>query len=77
MMNRLEELKDLVCGCFWTRLEELVEELEDNGYEVLHADRESVSVGYTEDDEDVEAKLYLCGTENTVTVTSVEEAYRG
>ena len=66
MKEKVENL-----GCF-SRMEELVEALEDLGLEVLEADREYVVVGYEEDEEDVQLILHIGGTENTIIIASVD-----
>ena len=53
-------MKEKVENLGWfSRMEELVEALEDLGLEVLEANREYVVVGYEEDEEDVQLILQL------------------
>lgn len=69
--ERLEELE----GNFWTRLEDLVEEIEEMDFtklSVIEANREYLSVT-AEDVEDVEYIVHLAGTERTIVIEKVEE----
>lgn len=66
-------MKEKVENLVWfSRMEELVEALEDLGLEVLEANREYVVVGYEEDEEDVQLILHIGGTENTIIIASVD-----
>ncbi|MSB19098.1 hypothetical protein [Flavonifractor plautii] len=66
-------MKEKVENLGWfSRMEELVEALEDLGLEVLEANREYVVVGYEEDEEDVQLILHIGGTENTIIIASVD-----
>lgn len=66
-------MKEQVENLGWfSRMEELVEALEDLGLEVLEANREYVVVGYEEDEEDVQLILHIGGTENTIIISSVD-----
>lgn len=62
---------------FYGKIDELIEELENDGYEVLEANGEYIVVGYEEEDEDVQVELKLGGTERTIVVTEATEVYRG
>lgn len=63
-------MKEKVENLGWfSRMEELVEALEDLGLEVLEANREYVVVGY---EEDVQLILHIGGTENTIIISSVD-----
>ena len=69
-----EELKMRVktyaeSGEWFGRIEELVEEIEENGYEVLEANAESVT--FEDDDEE---QYVACGTERTMYIESIREA---
>lgn len=55
-------------GEFWTRLQEIVADIEDLGYDVLEANDEYIIVGATEDDEDYEIQIFLGGTDRTKTL---------
>lgn len=72
-MARFEELQN----CFWTKLEEVVEEIEECGAEVLESSREYIVASYEDDGEDVQVEFRLSGTERTITIESFEEVYRG
>lgn len=66
-------MKEKVENLGWfSRMEELVEELEDLGLEVLEANREYVVASYEEDEEDVQLILNIGGTGNTIIITSVD-----
>ena len=71
-----EELKMRVktyaeSGEWFGRIEELVEEIEENGYEVLEANAESVTF---EDDDEEQYVAYIGGTERTMYIESIREA---
>lgn len=71
--------KKLLCGFmngWWAFLDELVDELREQGFEVLSFDRESISVSVDDDGDYVELRLILGGTERTITVEDFEEVYR-
>jgi 2-phospho-L-lactate guanylyltransferase (CobY/MobA/RfbA family) len=53
-----------------------VDELREQGFEVLSFDRESISVSVDDDGDYVELRLILGGTERTITVEDFEEVYR-
>ncbi len=61
-----------ITGEWFGRLEELVEDIEEKGYEVLEANREYVSFSDPED-EDTEYVAYLGGTEKTIYIDRIEE----
>lgn len=66
-------MKEQVENLGWfSRMEELVESLEDLGLEVLEANREYVVAGYEEDGDDVQLILHIGGTKNTIVISSVE-----
>lgn len=58
-------------GEWFGRIEELVEEIEENGYEVLEANAESVTF---EDDDEEQYVAYIGGTERTMYIESIREA---
>lgn len=68
MKEKLESLS------WFGRMEDLTEELEDMGLEVLEANYEYVVVGYEEDGDYIQFILRLGGTARTIIITSVEEA---
>lgn len=68
-MMRLEELK----SNWWTRLDELVEEIEEMGYEVLEQNREYIVCCDEEDGSDEQYQIRLGGTERTIIVEEIEE----
>ena len=68
-MMRLEGLKNN----WWGRLEELVEEIEDMGYEVLEQNREYITCWSEDDDSDEQYQIRLGGTERTIIVEEIEE----
>lgn len=66
-------MKEQVENLGWfSRMEELVESLEDLRLEVLEANREYVVAGYEEDGDDVQLILHIGGTENTIVISDVE-----
>lgn len=56
-------------GTFWTRFDELIEDLQSEGLEVADYNREYVTVFF----EDEEYVIYLAGTERTIVIESYEE----
>lgn len=70
----LEKIENL--GGWYGRLEDLVEELEDMGLEVLEANTEYIVVGYEDNDEDVQIMVALAGTSSTIIIAGAEEVYR-
>ena len=66
-------MKEKVENLGWfSRMEDLVEELEDLGLEVLEANREYVVASYEEDEEDVLLFHNTASTENTIIIASVD-----
>ena len=66
-------MKEKVENLGWfSRMEDLVEELEDLGLEVLEDNREYVVASYEEGEEDIQLLLNIGGTENTIIITSVD-----
>ena len=65
MLDQLNELK----GCFWTKLDELVKEIEELGLEVELAYEEYIEA-VTEDEEIF--TLYLHGAGNTIAITDIK-----
>ena len=61
----LEKLRNKLEGEFWTRLPELVEDIEDLGYEVLDSNNEYVIVSW---EDDKELQIYIGGTSRTMTL---------
>lgn len=59
---------------WWGKLEELVEEVEDMGYEVLDQNREYIVCEEKGNDNDAQYIIKLAGTERTIKVDSIEEA---
>lgn len=69
MLERIEKLE----GSWFGRLEELVEEIEEIGLEVVEANAEYIVCMDPEEDEDTECRINLAGTETTITIKSIEE----
>ena len=55
---------------FWTRLEEMVEDIQEYGYRVLEANDEYIVVENDTDDEDEETILYLGHANTTIWIES-------
>lgn len=72
MKEKLENM-----GTWWGRNEDLIEDLEEIGLEVLEHNDEYIVVAYEEDEEDVQLQIMLGGTTRTIVIGSVEEIYRG
>ena len=58
---------------WYGRLDDICEELEEMGFEVLDCNREYITVGYEEDGRDAEALIRLGGTERTITIEGIRE----
>ena len=72
--KKLDELKN----CFWTNLEELVQDVEEaTGAFAEDWCYEYVVISYEEDSEDVQVEIRLGCTERTIIIESFEEVYRG
>lgn len=84
-MDKFNEMFTAIESRGWySRLEDLEEDLTEAGFEVLEMNREYVVVSYvdtdewvSENDEDVQVQIKLGGTENTITIDEYEEIYRG
>lgn len=72
MKEKLESM-----GTWWGRNEDLIEDLEEMGLEVLEHNDEYIVVAYEGDEEDVQLQITLDGTPRTIVIGSVEEIYRG
>ena len=72
MMEKIENING-----WYGRREELVEDLEDMGLEVLESNAECIVVAFQEGGEDVQIQITLGGTESTIVISDVEEIYRG
>lgn len=66
-----ENLMENLGGQFWTRLEELKEEIEEYGYRVLEINDEYVVVENDTDDEEEETVLYLGHANTTIWIERV------
>ena len=74
-MNATERVMMNVEGKFWTRQNEMVEELEEMDYEVVALCHEYVGVVDLHDDGDSEYILYLGHANSTMWVETVKEAF--
>lgn len=59
------ELENNVAGLFWTDENEMIDELEEMGYEVLEVNSEYISMLAEEDDEDGKEFLAYLGHANS------------
>ena len=66
-----ENLMENLGGQFWTRLEELKEEIEEYGYRVLEINDEYVVVENDTDDDEEEVVLYLGHANTTIWIERV------
>lgn len=74
----MEQKPEALLDGFTTNLCDMVQEIEEvTGAEVIEETFEYVVIAYEEDGEDVQVKINLGGTKNTVIVKSYEEVYRG
>lgn len=67
----IEKVEMNVSGQFWTRQNEMVEDLEDLGYDVVEINWEYVTVVDTYDDNEPEYILYLGHANSTMWVERV------
>lgn len=70
MVERLYELEN---GNFWTNVHDLVDEIEELGFEIDDYNREYIVVSTDEDDEDNSFELLLGGTERTIIIKLIKE----
>lgn len=71
-MSTVERIKQELMGQFWTRLDELVYDIEESGHTVYEANDEYVVVdGDDEDDADDKAILYLGHANSTIWIENV------
>lgn len=72
-MSNLERVEMDMSGKFWTRQNEMVEELEELDYEVTENNGEYVAVIDLHDDDEAEYILYLGHANSTMWVERVRE----
>lgn len=72
-MSNLERVEMDMSGKFWTRQNEMVEELEELDYEVTEINGEYVAVIDLHDDDEAEHILYLGHANSTMWVERVRE----
>lgn len=70
MEYNVEMVRELVEGRFWASVTEVESTLEENGFEVLHADAEVILI---QDEDENEYECELCGTRTTVAIKSVRQ----
>ena len=73
-MTAIEKIMANVEGKFWTRKDEMVEELEDMDYEVIEIYDEYIAVADLQDENEGEYILYLGHANTTMWIESVKEA---
>lgn len=73
-MTAIEKVMMNVEGKFWTRQNEMVEELEELDYEVTSINYEYVTVTDIQDEDEREYILYLGHANTTMWVESAKEA---
>jgi len=74
-MTATEKVMMNVEGMFWTRRNEMIEELESLDYAVVEVNNEYVSVVDCQDDEQGEYILYQGHANSTMWVESVKAAF--
>lgn len=72
-MSNLERVEMDMSGKFWTRQNEMVEELEELDYEVTEVSYEYVAVIDLHDEDEAEYILYLGHANSTMWVERVRE----
>ena len=65
-----ERLAEEFGGCFWTRFDELIEDLEKSGYDVLESNREYIEVEDAREDDDG-ALIYLDSAGSTIWIRKI------
>ena len=70
----IERIENDVCGDFWTRLNELVDDVEDMGYPVEDACEEYIVIRESEDEDSQPYILYLGHANSTMWVESIKKA---
>ena len=71
--DEMENINDFMNG-WYGRLEDLVDELNENGFEVLDYNQSYIVVdgGEDEDENDIQYILHLAGTERTIVVEYID-----
>ena len=73
-MTNIEKVKMDFDGLFWTRRNEMIEEIESLDYSVYEVTSEYVCVQDLQDEDEAEYILYLGHANTTMWVESVKEA---
>ena len=73
-MTNIERVKMDFDGLFWTRRNEMIEEIESLDYSVYEVTSEYVCVQDLQDEDEAEYILYLGHANTTMWVESVKEA---
>lgn len=66
--DAFQELRNSLEGEFWTRLPEIVADIEELGYDVLEANGEYIVVAPKDEDDDSQMQIPLGGTARTMTL---------
>lgn len=69
--STIENIESELCHQFWTRLDEMIEEIEELGYEVTYSNNEYISIVDPNVDKDQEYILYLGNTGSTIWVEDI------
>lgn len=72
-MTEIEKLEMNVEGKFWTNQNEMIDELEDLGYEVVEAGWERLVVVDTYDEDEPQYSLMIGHANRTMWITEVNE----
>lgn len=70
-MKDIKKVEMNVCNQFWTRQNEMMEELEDLDYSVLEINHEYVVVADLQDEDEEEYILYLGHANSTMWIETV------
>ena len=62
-----------LCGCFWTRMDEMLDEIEEAGYPVEFMTEEYVVILGSEEEDSQEFILYIGSAGRTMWIQSVKE----
>lgn len=73
-MTNIEKVKMDLDGLFWTRRNEMIEEIESLDYSVYEITSEYVCIQDLQDEDEAEYILYLGHANTTMWVESVKEA---
>lgn len=69
----IERIENDLCRSFWTRMDEMLDEIEEAGYPVDFMTEEYVAIRESEDEDSQEYILYIGHANTTMWIESVRE----